>query len=385
MGSVVMPMITLILTQKIGFSKSEAGILATLVMLSQAPFIMMSGRLIDRIGSKKVIVIFNALGAAAYLPCVFIKPHFMMAVFIAIAADMFSVASPAYNAIVTEVAPQNQIKSAFSIVYLGFNLGLTIGPAFAGILFNEHLHLLFLLDSITCILSLVLFIRFVPDHSHVKKQKLRAQQEKHPFDLKDPGNTFLLHSRVMIIFAVILLGYNFCYSQWGFMLPLQSTSFFKTSGPQFYSLLVIVNAFAVIILTPMLTIITHKLRPLRIIAFGGLFYAMSFFIFSGAKLLYAFVFATIILTIGQITININTNSFIAERTPPEYIGRANSLLTIINGAGVAIGPVIMGQVLMQIDYHLAWISVAILMLISAIGMFVLGRNRRQEKFVERLE
>jgi Arabinose efflux permease len=385
MGSVVMPMITLILTQKIGFSKSEAGILATLVMISQAPFLLMGGRLIDRIGSKKVIVIFNALGAVAYLPCVFIRPHFVMALFIGLAADLFSVASPAYNAIVTEVAPQNRIKSAYSIIYLGFNLGLAIGPALAGILFNRHLHLLFLIDSLTCFLSLILFVLFVPDNSHVQKQKLRAQPEEHAFDLHKPGTSFLLHSRVLLIFSIILLGYNFCYSQWGFMLPLQSTSLFKANGAQFYSLLVSANAIAVIILTPVLTMLTHRFRPITLVAFGGFFYTLAFLIFGGANLLYAFIFATIILTIGQIAVNINTNSFIAERTPPEYIGRANSLLTMINGLGIAIGPVIMGQLLMLIDYRAAWLAVAVMMLISACGMFALGKSGKTEPAAGRPE
>lgn len=379
MGSVVMPMITLILTQKIGFSKSEAGILATLVMVSQAPFLLMGGRLIDKIGSKKVIVIFNALGALAYIPCIFIRPHIAMAICIGLAADLFSVASPAYNAIVTEITPQERIKSAYSIIYLGYNLGLAIGPALAGILFNEHLHILFLIDSISCFLSLGLFIRFVPDNSHVMKQKRNPHQQKHKFDLKKPENSFLLHSRVLLIFSVILLGYNFCYSQWGFMLPLQSSSLFKENGAQFYSLLVSVNAIAVIVLTPMLTTVTHKFKPLAIIAWGGIFYAAAFFVFGGANLLYAFMLATVILTVGQIVININTNSFIAERTPPEYIGRANSLLTIINGVGVAIGPVIMGQVLMIINFREAWFGAALLMLLSAGGMYLLGRKNKSDK------
>ena len=64
-GSFILPLITLILTQKIGFSKSEAGLLSTLFMLVQAPFLLLSGRLIDRFGSKRGIVVFILLGAAA--------------------------------------------------------------------------------------------------------------------------------------------------------------------------------------------------------------------------------------------------------------------------------------------------------------------------------
>lgn len=378
MGSVVMPMIALILTQKIGFSKSETGILATIFMITQAPFLLMGGKLVDKIGSKKVIIIFNTLGALAYVPCCFMKPHIAMAALIALASNLFCVAAPAYNAIVTEVSPDHQIKSSYSILYLGYNLGLAIGPAIGGVLFNDHLQILFLIDAVTCFISTTLFYFFVPDCSKEKREEKRPKHES--FNLDDPVYKFMFRSPVLILFSVVLLSYNFCYSQWGFMLPLQSASIFGTNGAKYYSLLISINAIAVIILTPMLSSITHRYRPLAIVAVGGIFYTLSFLIFGGGSVLYAFVLATIIMTTGQILININTNIFIAQQTPQDYIGRANSMLTIINGAGVALGPVIMGQVLLHINYGFAWLIVAILMLLGAMAMFILNmKNRRSSE------
>ena len=363
MGSVVMPMITLILTQKIGFSKNETGILATVFMLTQAPFLLLGGKLVDRIGCKKVIVIFNTLGALAYIPCGFMRPHIAMALLIALASNLFSVAAPAYNAIVTEVAPQKQLKSAYSILYLGYNLGLAIGPALGGLLFNSHLQLLFFIDALTCIISTTLFYFFVPDNAQIKKAK-EADKEKSAFNLNDPVYKFIFRSPELILFSVVLLGYNFCYSQWGFMLPLQQASIFMENGAKNYSLLVSVNAVAVILLTPVLTSITHKFRPLAVVATGGIFYTLAFLMFGGGQELSVFLFAAVVLTTGQILININTNIYIAQRTPQRFIGRANSLLTIINGVGVAIGPIIMGHVLLHLSYESAWIFVAVLMLLG---------------------
>lgn len=382
MGSVVMPMITLILTQKIGLSKNGTGILATVFMVSQAPFLLLGGKLVDKMGSKKVIVLFNTLGAIAYVPCIFLKPHIVMAVFIALAADLFAVAAPAYNAIVTEVAPQKQLKSAYSILYLGYNLGLAIGPMLGGILFNDHLQLLFLIDALTCVASTTLVYFFVPDNAQIKKEQLPLSQQ---FELESNKSIYKLifHSKELILFSIVLLFYNFCYSQWGFMLPLQAASIFKANGAQNYSLLVSVNAISVILLTPMLTTVTHKFRPLAIVAVGGLFYMLSFLMFGGGNVLYAFIAATVVLTAGQILININTNIYIAEQTPQKFIGRANSMLTIVNGVGVAIGPIIMGHVLMHISYGTAWIAVAVLMFFGAAEMFILNMKNSSKKSIEK--
>lgn len=378
MGSVVMPMITLILTQKIGFSKSETGILATVFMLTQAPFLLLGGKLVDRMGSKRVIVLFHILGAVAYIPCGFMKPHIAMALLIAFASNLFSVAAPAYNSIVTEVAEGKKLKSAYSILYLGYNLGFAIGPALAGFLFNKHLNLLFFIDSFTCIISTMLVYFFVPETNASRKLR-KAANEKQPSENNNSVFKFLLNSPALLIFSGIFLVYNFCYSQWGFMLPLQSASIFKEEGAKYYSFFVSTNAITVIFLTPILTTLTHKFRPLAVIASGGLFYFSSFILFGYSKLLGMFIAGAVILTIGEILININSNIYVAQQTPQKYIGRANSLLSLINGAGAAIGPIVMGHVLLALDYSYAWLCIAILMFIGCTAMFTLNKNKLENK------
>lgn len=368
MGSVVMPMITLILTQKIGLTKDSTGILATIFMLTQAPFLLLGGRLVDRMGSKKVIVLFNTLGALAYLPCGFMQPNIGMALLIALAANLFAVAAPAYNSIVTELVDENKINSAYSILFLGYNLGLAIGPAIGGMLFNNYLQALFFIDAITCIISVILVYLYVPDNSLRKKADSS-------FKLSESAIKLIFKTPVLIAFSVILLGYNFCYSQWGFMLPLQSASLFLENGAKYYSILVSVNAICVILFTPVLTHLTQKFRPLSIVTIGGLFYMLSFLIFAEGKDLFIFIVSAALLTIGQVLININVNIYIAQQVPQTYIGRANSVLSIVNGAGVAVGPVIMGYVLLKISYETAWIIVAGLMLLGSLGMFILSARR----------
>lgn len=375
MGSVILPMIALILTQKIGFSKSTAGLLASIFIISQAPFLLLGGKLADKIGCKKVIVIFNSFAALFYIPCVFMKPSIIMALMIAIAANMFATSSPAINTIVTEISGSEQLNASYSILYLGYNLGMAIGPAIGGILFNDHLQILFLIDAVTCLISTTLIGVFVPN-AKLNKNKTNGNISEVAaiVNLKENVGSykFLFKSPLLITFSVILLVYNFCYAQWGFMLPLQSASLFGKFGAQNYSLLVSVNALAIIILTPILTSVTHKYRSLAIVAAGGLFYIVTFAIFGVGSALYQFVLASIVLTIGQVLININTNIFIAEASPKNCIGRANSVLTIINGIGIAIGPVIMGYVLLALNFTGSWFLITLLMTAAAVAMFVLN-------------
>lgn len=367
LGSFILPLIALILTQKIGFSKAEAGLLSTAFMLAAAPFLLLGGRLIDRFGSRRIIICFTAAGALLYLPCAFIRPGIPMALLIAGASAFFMVLSPAYNSLVSDIVPETDIKRSYSLLYLGYNLGFAVGPAVGGVLFNRHLNLLFLIDSVTALLAAAIILFWVKagkTHHHT------ATGAKVPSSAVD----YLKKTPVLLWLSLIMLIFNFAYSQWGFLLPLQSAGVFGQDGARLYSLLVSVNAAAVIVLTPGLTSFTHRFSSLNVITVGSLFYLAAFIAFGFAKSMAVFIPAAILLTVGEILITVNMNTFVAENTPNRFLGRANSILNIVNGAGIAIGPVIMGHALLLFSFGQCWFTVAALTVLGTLFMFYLKRR-----------
>jgi MFS family permease len=378
MGNFIIPLITLILTRKIGFSPSEAGTLATIFMVLQAPFLLLGGKLIDIWGSRKVLIIFNTLGALAYLPCAFLKPGMLTAVIIAVAANFFTAASPALNSIVIDIVKGEQLKSAYSLLYLGFNLGYMVGPVLAGLMFNNYLNLLFVLDSLTALVSTAFIIFFV---KIPKRTEEAPAQNGQMVDINVPINKsailyFIFENRVLLFFSAIFLIYNFAYSQWSFMLPIEMTDIFKIEGAKLYSYLIGTSAVLVILLTPLLTALTKKFQSLPVMAAGGIFYLAAFLIFGFNRILALFFAGAVLLTVGQILVNINSNLYIAQRTPKEYIGRANSLLSLVNGIGFATGPIIAGHALLIFNFAQTWSAIAGLMLISSGAMFLLHKFAR---------
>lgn len=367
LGSFILPLIALILTQKIGFSKAEAGLLSTVFMLAAAPFLLLGGRLIDRFGSRRIILLFTTVGALLYLPCVFIRPGILMALLIAGASAFFMVLSPAYNSLVSDVVPEADIKRSYSLLYLGYNLGFAVGPAVGGALFNRHLNLLFLIDSVTAFAGAAIILIWV-----------KGGKAHHHTQTGAEGTSsavgYLKKTPVLLWFSFIMLIFNFAYSQWGFLLPLHSASVFGQDGARLYSLLVSVNAAAVILLTPGLTSLTHRFSSFNVIAVGGLFYLAAFLAFSFAKVMAVFIPGVLLLTVGEILITVNMNTFVAENTPNRFLGRANSILNIVNGAGTAIGPVIMGHALLLFSFGQCWFFIAALTVCGTLFMFYLKRR-----------
>ncbi len=374
-GSFIVPLMTLILVQKIGLSKSDAGMFSTIALLTQAPFVILGGRLADKIGGKKTIVIFNTLGALVYFVCGFLKANMTMAVLLVVASDLYAIAHPAFNCVVTSVTPQHQLKSAFSLTYLGVNLGFAVGPLISGLLFYKNLNLLFFLDGFTTLASTALILFFVRSSGI---QEVRCTDGA-AFDQKPAGNSvfsFLLQNPVLLLFALGFLVYNFCYVQWNFLLPLQMVELFSRDGARLFSTLVSVNAVTCIVLTPSLTSMTQKLHPLKTVYIGGFFYFASFLAFGIAQSFLHFLLSMVLMTVGEILISINTSSYVANRTPQLFIGRVNSIMFMVNGFGTAIGPGAMGKALTLVGFPHVWFIVAIVMFLGAIGMTFLKRFDR---------
>ena len=366
LGNFVYPLLALILTQKIGMTPKNAGLIVTLMAVSQVPSLMIGGKVADSIGRKKVIIIFQTLGGFFYLVCGFMKPSIFVIIIIVIAANCYSMAAPAYDAMIADITtPQNR-KSSYSLLYMGMNIGVSVGPIMAGYLFKDYLSLLFIGDAITSFLSIIIIYIFIKETTSSKNVVIDKGRELEKYE-EGSVISVLLKRPIILYFSIIMLVYSFSYSQWSFTLPLQMAALFKGSGAKFYGFVASINGFVVIIFTPIITTLLHKVKALKVIAIGGIFYAVSFGMFGVISKLPMFFISIFIMTIGEILISTNHGTFIANNTPSSHRGRINAILPIITGAGYAFGPAVMGNVSNSFGYTVTWTIISILMVIGVIG------------------
>ncbi len=371
MGSFIMPLLALILTQKLGLTKTQAGNFSFMLIASQAPCLILGGKLIDTVGRKKVLVIFQSAGAFFYLLCAFV-PNSAMIICIVIAANLYVIASPSFDAIMADLTVPENRQSAFSLIYLGINIGMTISPLLGGFLFKSHLHLLFLLDAVTtlaCTIIIGLTIHEPDFRQPILQQENGAEPAKEASVLQVLKATPFLAGFIILMFC-----YDFTYSQWNFMMPLQLGDLFGEKGAPFYSYLNALNAFTVIVFTPLVTRLTRRFRPLAVIGSGAALYFAAFLAFSMIRSLpFYFIFA-VLFTFGEILVTINIGSFVANHSPSAYRGRINSIRMFESGFASAMGPLIMGYAVTALDYTVSWILIAAVILLGGIGMLALNRK-----------
>ena len=342
MGSFVFPMLALIMTQKIGTSKDKAGLFITLVALISAPSILLGGILVDKIGRKKVLIIFQGLSGIIFVLCGFIKVSMLLAVVMMVAQLFAATSMPATDSMIADLTTPENRKDAFSLLYMGNNIGLAIGPVMGGLLYKNHLNIVFIGDGITTLVSLLLIYIFIKETKnivHNKKSKGKNNEDR------EVGTIFdVLKKRpILVTFACILFIYQFSYSQFSFSLPLDLAEIFGEFGARNFGILAGVNAFVVISLTPIISKLTDKIKPVVVIAFGGFLYAIAFGSLGFINKLPLFFISIIVMTIGEISISINLGTYIANHTPASHRGRVNGVIPMIYGSGFAFGPLVMGK------------------------------------------
>lgn len=377
LGVFVFPLLTLILTKKLGLSKQQAGYWIAIAGLVYLPSSIIGGKLTDHFGRKKIIIIFNTLGSIVYIICGFMTESFALIYLIMIACVLMNVADPALNALIADITEPSEREGAYSLIYLGSNIGYAVGPAIAGILFENHLNLLFIGDALTALVSTSLLLLFVKETIHNTYEDNTETREE---EKRVQGSLLkvLLDRPILIYFSIILFGYYFVYSQWGFLVPLHMEKILPGHGAKFFGKLTIINGLTVILVTPIITSFSRGISNIFKIFVAGLLYAVGFGAFAFIDVKYMFFLAVIIMTVGEVTITTNCMPFIANHSPASHRGRINSVIPIIMGAGYVIGPLVMGSFLKYNSIKTAWKFIGVFMVVFAVFMLLLEFAERKK-------
>jgi Arabinose efflux permease len=373
LGCFVMPLLTIILTQDVGLSKAMTGFYIGLSGLLNIPAAMMGGKLADTIGRKKVILIFNGLAAIFYIAAGFMVPSMKIVSILLLASACMVTASPAHDALIADLVTVETRNGAYALSYMGWNIGFAVGPVIGGILYKNHLSLVFIGDALTALIALILIAILIPET--IFRTQKEVTEVSRGLEKQEVGSILkiLLKRPILIYFSLLMLGYNFVYAQWSFMLPIQIMQNFSGAGAEYFGYIAGFNGLVVMLFTPIVNKISEDISSIRRTVYGGILYAFGFgmlgvthslpFVF-----LWAFTF-----TIGEIILAISVTPFIVSHTPVSHRGRMNSIVPMIYSFGNTFGPLGMGCVLKYTSIDTGWRLIGIFSLLFSLLMLVLEK------------
>jgi len=380
-GSFVGPFLAMMLTMKLGYDEARAGVFMSLVSVASALGLVVGGKLGDAFDRPRVLRTLQAVTAAAYVACALIGFNAVTPFVIVFAMGTLNGTWPIINAIVADAAPADRRKEAFSLLYWGNNIGFSIGPFIAGLLFTRAPRALFLGNAVVLLAAALIVARYV--RGGIRSESV-ADSPSAGQPAAAPSSVWAVfrHNPVLLLYSVGSVLTAFVYNQHTFALPIfLNDALGDVAGPRVFGAAMMTNGLTVVALTALVVLASRRLRSLASVALASVFYAVGFGAYYlvggpgyGAPLALA---ATVVWTIGEILGSTNGNAFIAERAPPAFRSRVNSAVSFCYIGGNALAPLVAGPLARSYGSAAVWPFVAACAMASAA--FMLGVDRLDKK------
>ncbi len=378
-GAFVQPFLALLLTRSLGFDTTQTGLFLTLNSLAMIPGSLWGGRLVDRWGRKRVLMAARALAAACLAPCALLDGHLVVA-FLLIASSIFaSFGFPAIPAMVTDLVPATRRQDAFSLLYLGHNLGFALGTTIAGLLFAQARPWIFWGETLTILVTVGLLAFLVPETKPARHEEESADGT----EVAHQGGLWsALAARPHLLFFSLMMALIWlAYSQVWFGAPLWLDEVHgPEAGPALYGVVMAFTAIVVLVVTPLVTRWFSGRSPALVIAVGTLFLGIGFLLFLWAAWVPLLFFAGFVLTVGEVLWATGAPAYMANHSPVTHRGRFNSMLTTVQGTGSMAGPWLGGLASGVWGLAILWPLACAANLVAGLGLaFLSFRVRRRGK------
>ena len=360
MGSFVWPMLTFFLTTKLGLSDGTSTLMIATASVLSFPAALLGGKLADRFPRKSIIILFDCLTVSFYLLAAILPLTVGTAVILFLAGLFQTIESPAYDALNADYSTTQQREKAYSLSYLGFNLGFIVGASISGLLFENHIRLAFCINSLAIFTSTLLIIFFVHAKNAVTEDKA-AMLENYseyelPVDEKIPVLTILKQRPVLI--GMLLIG---CFASMpsnlvGILLPLQLKDAMGEAGATVYGYLNSLNGFVVIVFTPILTILLKKLTEIPKTILGLILFVAGIGFFSIGTAIAVLFVGMFVFTLGEVVTVLGHNPYNSRRIPASHRGRIGGISSVAHSVFSSLTQYLISGILIlsQSNYRLIW-------------------------------
>lgn len=317
----VLPFLSKYLKEDLGFSYSQVGWIMVCFGAGSMIGSWLGGKLSDEIGFYKVMVFSLFTTGLLFFSIQFVTSFYglCIAMFsIMIIADMFRPAM--FVSLGAYAKPENRTR-ALTLVRLAVNLGFAAGPALGGlIILGVGYTGLFWADGTSCIVSILIFVLLVKEKKKPAVPETFVENIKQKSAFRDiPFILFLFSSfsTAMIFFQLFTTlplyhkeVYNLTEFHTGLLMSFNGLMIFALEMP-------IVGYFE-----------RMKTPKVKIILWGSLFMAGSFYVLLTGTWLPILVCSVLLLTIGEMFCFPFSNSFAMSRAPRGHEGRYMALYTM---------------------------------------------------------
>ncbi|NLG40094.1 MAG: MFS transporter [Chloroflexi bacterium] len=369
--TMVWPFLTIYASEKLLLPLAAVTSLMTFNSVSGFVSSVIAGSLVDRFGRKGMMVIGLFGMAIVYLGYMPAKEFWQFALLMLLSGSFNPLYRVGTDAIVADmIEPENRTQ-AYSLVRMGRNVGVALGPILGGLVLSRSYNIGFITASIALTLFGLLTIFFL-------KETLQRDPNRHHDSLRDQLRVISealrnkAFSRMVGSFTLM----EICATLMWVVLAVYIKQNYGIGEAQ-YSWIPTTNALMVIFLQVLITRLTQKHSPTRVMPVGAAFYAVAMLLVALSGNFWGFLLAMIIMTFGELITAPTATAYVANLAPADQRGRYLGFFGLAWYVALSIGPMGAGFLSDNISIHAPWFAGAIVGVISVLSFLSLRRLETQ--------
>lgn len=305
-GTMVVPFMTLYLTQSLHYSITQAGIVFGIFGMGAICGGLIGGRLADRFGFYSIQLVALSCGGLLFMVLGQMRSYPLICVFTFLLAIVNESFRPANSLAIAHYSKEENRTRSYSLNRLAINLGWAFGGSLGGFIAAHNYNLLFIIDGFTNIGAAILLRIFLSPTRQIKHA-----QPKPP---KAPRFEAYRDARY-IAFTLLVLMYAYSFFQLFSTLPVYLRKVLHLSE-QLIGATMAGNGILIALFEMVLVFrLEGRRHPLQYIPIGALLVALSFILFNlGIGGITVAIISTITVTIGEMLSMPFMNTYWLSRT-----------------------------------------------------------------------
>ncbi len=365
--TMVWPFLTIYASEKLLLPLAAVTSLMTFNSLSGFVSSVIAGSLVDRFGRKGMMVIGLFGMAIVYLGYIFAVEFWQFALLMLLSGSFNPLYRVGTDAIVADMIPPADRIQAYSLIRMGRNVGVAMGPLLGGLVLSRSYNIGFTAAALAltffCLLTVFFLKETLQREEGKRNETLRDQLKVISQALKDKAFTRMVSSfTLMEICATLMWVVLAVYIK-------QNHGIVEAQ----YSWLPTTNALMVIYLQVAITRITQRHSPTKVMPIGAAFYPAAMILVATSNNFWGFFLAMVIMTFGELITAPTATAYVANLAPPDQRGRYLGFFGLAWYVALAVGPMGAGFLSDNISLQAPWYAGAIVGVIAVLSFLSLHK------------
>jgi MFS family permease len=364
-ASMIWPFLMIYVSEQLQMPLTTTASMMTVNAATGLIFSFIGGSLIDRAGRKWIMVISLVVNGLGYILLNNASTLAAFAVLMAISGAFNPLYRIGADAMMADLIPPKKRLDAYSLLRMGHNVGVALGPAIGGFIATRSYSIAFAIAA-AGMLGYALLLSIFAKETMPQEHRVGIHERD-----RLGGYRQVLRDKPFMFFSGTFILTQICSAIMWVLLAIYAKQNYQVPESQ-YGLIPTTNAVMVVLFQLMVTRITKRYPPLFMLASGSFLYGLAVGSVALGQGFWAFLGSMIIMTVGELILIPTATTLTANLSPQDMRGRYMSIYGLTWGIASGIGPVIGGLLNDNIGPTAIWYGGLVIGMIATASFIGLG-------------